>query len=33
LQLAGYTHDTDDAAEHMEALEREALAILGITVE
>ena len=30
LQLLGYAHDTDQAAEAMEALERQALAMLGL---
>ena len=33
LQLIGYTHDTDETAEHMEALERDALAALGFSVQ
>lgn len=33
LQLLGYEHDTDERATRMEALEREALADLGITVD
>jgi probable rRNA maturation factor len=32
LQLVGYAHDTDAAAEHMEALEHSALRQLGFTV-
>lgn len=32
LQLVGYAHETDVAAEHMEALERVALERLGFTV-
>ena len=30
LHLLGYDHQTDDEAEHMEALEREILSQLGI---
>lgn len=33
LQLLGYSHDTEACAERMEALERQALAELGITVD
>jgi probable rRNA maturation factor len=33
LQLLGYRHDTESAAEHMEALERQALGSLGISLE
>ena len=32
LQLIGYTHDTDESAERMEALEREALGTMGYSV-
>lgn len=31
LHLLGYDHETDDAAEHMEAIERDALARLGLS--
>lgn len=31
LQLLGYTHDTDDDAEHMESLEQRALRDLGFS--
>jgi probable rRNA maturation factor len=31
LQLLGYSHDTDDSAEHMEALEHAALERVGFT--
>lgn len=31
LQLLGYTHETDDRAERMEALERQALGALGFS--
>ena len=33
LQLLGYRHDTDDAAESMEALEQAALTALGLNSE
>ncbi len=33
LQLLGYSHAADDEAEHMEALERQALGGIGIVVE
>lgn len=33
LQLAGYTHDTEEAAQRMEALERSALVELGFNPE
>jgi probable rRNA maturation factor len=33
LQLVGYTHDAEDEAEHMEALEHAALQRLGFTVQ
>jgi probable rRNA maturation factor len=33
LQLVGYTHDTDAAAEHLEALEHAALKRLGFPVQ
>lgn len=32
LQLVGYTHDTDESAQHMEGLEYTALQRLGFTV-
>jgi probable rRNA maturation factor len=32
LQLVGYSHDTDEAAQTMEALEHAALQRLGFTV-
>lgn len=32
LQLLGYHHDTDARAEHMEGVERKALAFLGLNV-
>jgi probable rRNA maturation factor len=31
LHLLGYDHQTDSEAEHMEGLEREILAVLGIS--
>jgi len=30
LHLLGYDHETDDEADHMEAIERDALALLGL---
>jgi probable rRNA maturation factor len=30
LHLLGYDHETDDEADHMEAIERDALAFLGL---